>query len=93
LSAKAAGFCGTPVPMKPNETLPPFAPIVPFQDPAGLLAVTLLPFWAYSAFHPLLMRSPARKFHASVYPEIAVPEELVILITVWNPVFHCVTIW
>ena len=40
---KSTGAAGVPVPMKPNVRLPPLAPIVPFQCPAGLLAVTALP--------------------------------------------------
>jgi hypothetical protein len=38
------GRPGVPEPMNPNVTLPPLAPIVPFQKPAGLLTVTTLPF-------------------------------------------------
>ena len=41
---KSLGVAGVPVPMNPNVMLPPFAGMVPFQWPAGLLAVTVLSF-------------------------------------------------
>jgi hypothetical protein len=60
LTAKSVGIAKLPVkePWKPKETEPPFAPTVPFQWPAELLAVTLLPLCEMSTFQALVATCP-----------------------------------
>ena len=78
--------------MNPNVMLPPFAGMVPFQWPGGLLAVTVLSSCEYVAFHPLLNRSPAVNIHVNVYPEITEGDGFTTFRSAWKPLFHCVTI-
>ena len=73
---------------KPKDTAPPFAPIVPFQFPAGLLAETFAPVCTTVAFHGLVICCPLANDHVNVQPLIAVLPLLVIFTSAVKPVFH-----
>jgi len=79
------------VPWKPKATVPPLAPIVPFQCPAGLEAVTLLPEVAKLAFQPAPNASLPAKAQVSDQPLTAVLSLFVIVTSAWKPLPHWFT--
>ena len=76
------------LPVKPKLDVPPFAPIVPFQKPAGFETVAFVPDWLKVAFQTSLIVSPLRKFQVNAYPCTALLAEFVMVTLAWNPLPH-----
>ena len=66
VNAAGVGLLPECVPWKPKLTVPPFAAMVPFQLPAGLEALTVLPLCEKVAFQPLVTCCPAVKSHERI---------------------------
>ena len=87
-----AGLLPLCVPWKPKLTVPPLAPIVPFQWPALLAAEAVEPLCEKFAFQPLVICCPALNVQESVYPCTAVLLLLVTTISAVKPVFQLLAV-
>jgi hypothetical protein len=90
---KAAGTAFVPLwfAWNPNATEPPLAPMVPFQWPAGLLAVTFAPLWVTVAFHDPVITCPLANVQVSYQPLMAEALLFVIFTSAVKPLLHWFT--